>query len=342
MRLLVFNPENDLALAANDYHYTPPASAISMARALRDLPLFWAEPDDYVWHHYDSDIPSDILRSITEVQPWGWSPLLLTHLLKAGVPDRLLPTPQQMAEFHAMTGRELSRKVLNDIHHELNGQDITGIAVRCDSMDQIESNHKLFGQSVMKAPWSGSGRGIHPITSTVPTEKDAAWAARCLQRQGYVMLEPYYDKVMDLAFEFWMHHDGSISFEGLSLFHTTAGGVYAGNIVCSEQQKENVIGRYISKDLLLKVQDTLTQSLQHHIHTFYSGPIGVDMMVVKEDGYKLHPCVEVNVRMTMGYLALQLARNGSCKLPSLFQIKYANGSYQAIITTLDSGNSTFC
>ncbi|MBO4906798.1 MAG: hypothetical protein J5486_07180 [Bacteroidaceae bacterium] len=342
MRLLVFNPENDLALAANDFHYTPPASAISMARDLRDLPRLWAKPDDYVWHHYDSDIPSDILHSITEVQPWGWSPLLLAQLRKAGLADSLLPSPLQMAEFRNATGRELSQKLLHDLHYDLGNTAITGMAVRCDSLDQIHTVHTQFGHSIMKAPWSGSGRGIHPVTAPSPTEKDKAWAARCLQRQGYVMLEPFYDKVMDLAFEFWQHHDGSVSYEGLSLFQTTAGGVYAGNIVCSEQQKEDTIGRYVDSDTLLKVRNALIIALQRHTHTFYSGPIGVDMMVVRQDGYKLHPCVEVNVRMTMGYLALQLAHNGHYKFPSLFQIRYTNGSYQAKITPIGTENSTFC
>ena len=47
-RLLYFNPENDLALAANDPHYTPPASALRMATDLQRLPLRWAEPDDFI------------------------------------------------------------------------------------------------------------------------------------------------------------------------------------------------------------------------------------------------------------------------------------------------------
>ena len=47
-RLLYFNPENDLALAANDAHYTPPASALQMATDLQRLPLRWAQPDDLI------------------------------------------------------------------------------------------------------------------------------------------------------------------------------------------------------------------------------------------------------------------------------------------------------
>ena len=39
----------------------------------------------------------------------------------------------------------------------------------------------------------------------------------------------------------------------------------------------------------------------------YTGPFGVDMMVVAgEKGFLLHPCVEINLRRTMGHAALAL------------------------------------
>ena len=42
----------------------------------------------------------------------------------------------------------------------------------------------------------------------------------------------------------------------------------------------------------------------------YKGPLGVDMMIVKDylaGGYFLHPCVEVNLRRTMGHVALSIS-----------------------------------
>ena len=49
--------------------------------------------------------------------------------------------------------------------------------------------------------------------------------------------------------------------------------------------------------------------LSQHIAARYEGPLGVDMMLVKTaQGIMLHPCIEVNLRRTMGYVALDVAR----------------------------------
>jgi hypothetical protein len=39
----------------------------------------------------------------------------------------------------------------------------------------------------------------------------------------------------------------------------------------------------------------------------YEGPFGIDMMIVaSNDGCLLHPCIEINLRRTMGHVALSL------------------------------------
>ena len=39
----------------------------------------------------------------------------------------------------------------------------------------------------------------------------------------------------------------------------------------------------------------------------YAGPLGIDMMVVRHEGSLLvHPCVEMNLRATMGHVALRV------------------------------------
>lgn len=335
MRLLVFNPENDLALAADSPYYTPPASALQFARDCCDLPQLWAEPGDYIWHHAATpcDIPVDVLCSIASVQPWGWSKLLVSQLRKAGVPSSLLPTDVQMDVFHAATGRAITERLLQQFHaqHSKNA-DFIGEAHRCNSLDDVLCFHREHPSMLLKAPWSGSGRGLHAVVAPQLSAGDIAWINRCLQRQGYVMAEPKYRKIMDLALEFQLTDAVAAEYKGLSLFVTSGAGVYAGNLVAGEEAKLSIVGRYIDTQLLTVVRQFYEQQLPLSLDTFYRGPVGIDMMIVDDGRAKLHPCVEVNVRMTMGHVALHLARSQAQSLPALFAITHRDGRYAAELT----------
>ena len=49
--------------------------------------------------------------------------------------------------------------------------------------------------------------------------------------------------------------------------------------------------------------------LARELGNSYRGPLGVDMMVVSVDNkLMVHPCVELNLRRTMGHVALALTR----------------------------------
>jgi hypothetical protein len=117
------------------------------------------------------------------------------------------------------------------------------------------------------------------------------------------MVEPYYNKVKDFAMEFEADGHGGIRFLGLSLFHTK-NGAYIGNIVATEQTKRQLL----SKLLPLELTDEVCRLIVTESRLgSYQGPFGVDMMVVT-DGQRLllHPCVEINLRRTMGHVALAL------------------------------------
>ena len=56
----------------------------------------------------------------------------------------------------------------------------------------------------------------------------------------------------------------------------------------------------------------------------YVGPFGVDMMIAEE---KLHPCVEINLRRTMGHVALALSPADD-DLVRVMRIEYVDGTYK--------------
>jgi hypothetical protein len=135
------------------------------------------------------------------------------------------------------------------------------------------------------------------------------WIRNVIASQGSVMVEPYYNKVKDFGMEFLADGEGKVSYLGLSLFQT-ANGAYSGNILATETFKTQSIGRYVSTSLLVLVRDRLCYILSLPFKDYgYSGPLGVDMMIVRDEGGRLllHPCVEINLRRTMGHVALSLS-----------------------------------
>ncbi len=330
MPLQLFNPWNDLALAANSPHYTPPASAVQMAADLADLSLLWTQRDGLTL----SPLQGSEERPPTPFLPWGWSPLQVRLMREAGVEEDFLPTDSQLAEYRAFASRQTAVTLLarfRDLWPEaFRAGQLIGTSTWSESESEVLRAVAAYNNSVMlKAPWSGSGRGVRPVSHELK-DKDIAWVRRTLARQGGVEIEPLYNKVQDFAMEFWAK-GGKVHFEGLSLFETTAGGVYAGNLVASEEEKELRLSQYIHKDFLQELREHLIILLNNaNLPTWYRGPLGIDMMFCRA----IHPFVELNLRMTMGWLAILLARRQRPQEVRLFRIIQENGRYRYEINNL--------
>ena len=65
----------------------------------------------------------------------------------------------------------------------------------------------------------------------------------------------------------------------------------------------------ISEAQLAGIRQRIIGVMEPALKDIYCGPFGVDMMAVARtdgDGFWLHPCVELNLRRTMGHVALAL------------------------------------
>lgn len=82
----------------------------------------------------------------------------------------------------------------------------------------------------------------------------------------------------------------------------------------------------------MAVQKAIEQILSAIYGSVYCGYLGVDMLVYKdsEGNYALHPCIEVNMRYTMGMVALRIFKGyvSPSKVGS-FRITYDKGKGQA-------------
>lgn len=335
--LHIFNPEHDIALASNLANFTAPHAGRQLRSDLGFLPVLWADESDAVLvdnvevaartcHRLCRKMGKTPCRfvdksqlahlDISRVEPWGWDLALRALLKRSGVGEQLLPTDGKLERIRLLSHRRTSAQLLPLLQTD----GTIGEAYECTTTEQVAALKEQYGQVVVKAPWSSSGRGVRFFVQQ-------GWINNIIKHQGSVMAEPLYEKVMDFGMEFVRDDDGRVRYLGLSLFHAK-NGAYIGNLLAAEEEKCKIMARYLPLELL----DTVRQRIiDNALLDDYRGPFGIDMMVVSaEGGYRLHPCVEINLRRTMGHVALALSA-ADVDGERVMRIMYDGNSYQLSI-----------
>jgi len=315
MKVYIFNPENDLALADGSTNYTAPASARQMRRDLYWLPKWWAADDDLVW---DGQSPLH-LQEGDEILPWGWSPALVYQLRQAGVPQSLLPGEAELAQIRQLSHRRTAVDALSLLREQgVAGDLLQGHSILCSSSQEVAEAMARWPETLLKAPWSGSGKGLRRSSTPDTVE----WAANVIRKQGSIVVEEWLERYCDFALEFMLDGTGQVEYQGLSLFHTNEHGAYTGNWLAPEGEKFQWLMQYIPPQTLMEVRNWWTAYLGQFP---YRGPVGIDMMLCRGG---ICPCVEINWRMTMGMVAQLLTRQGR---RGKFTVQYIYGQYSAEI-----------
>lgn len=361
MTLHIFNPEHDIALASGLSNFTAPHAGRQLRHDLGFLPALWAQQGDivitddpelaaYRWKRLSARIARVMgtdyshrgnIRFVpwkltvptvgTSIEPWGWNSALRAQLLRSGVAAYLLPQPEALQTIRELSHRHTAAVLLP----KLRVPGTVGESFECQTREQVEMLLQRFGHIVMKAPWSSSGRGLRFLAAgRTPFEQQQGWFQNVVAAQGCVMVEPYYNKVKDLGMEFYSDGQGHIDYLGLSLFHTT-NGAYTGNILASEEVKQEMISRYVTSELMTNVREKICQEAGALFNQKYRGPFGVDMMIIANGtDFLLHPCVEINLRRTMGHTALALSPKDDRK--GVMRIDYADNTYRLKVSVYRS------
>ena len=353
MKLHIFNPEHDLALAAHLRQFTAPHAGRQLRSDLAFIPALWADQGDLVLVD-DIDNARDKVRHLGEhllekvefitklqlehllktefidcVHPWGWDLSLKGELERIGLPEIMLPTDEVLDKVRAISSRQWAAEHLQ--------QDV----VYADNFALVKECVMKWGKAVVKAPWSSSGRGVKYVSADefrTNGEYPAfqRWVSNIIFRQGGVTVEPYYNKVKDFGMEFEAI-DGQIVYRGLSLFQV-AKNAYTGNVLASEEEKEEMLHSYVSHEQLEAISQHVCEVMQPALKGVYSGPFGVDMMVcAKEPGSKdvfINPCIELNLRRTMGHVALALSGHGEHPL-RMMQVLFDGNRYHLIVRKIE-------
>ena len=327
-----FCPEIVIALGRDTASFTPPRQAAMLGRYGAPLPWWSGTPGDVVL------VPADMseleryalaqwqttvteafgegpqfatslngINSVTRLQPWGISRYSAHWLKRAGAPAHLTDAMNAKAqECRRLSHRRSSIRICELLTEAIKAGMLTmpvpHLPVEAFSPDDANRAIAEFGDVFVKSPWSSSGRGVLHGHADAPTQL----LRRCenaIATQGSVMIERAHKKILLFAI-LSRASAGKVTSEGLSLFFNVRDGAYGGNMLASDAEIAAHIRRLLpdfDPELLGGIMCRVLETL---IDGSYTGPLGIDMMVAEENGNTyLVPCVELNLRATMGCVA---------------------------------------
>ena len=225
MKLYVFNPDTDMALANNEENYIAPASARRMAQDLALLPIWYAQPGSAVLapSAYNADYLQIMKRMFplsvqlvtepelpdyaeSQIIPWGWNLAFRKRMLKGGIAKHKLPTLEELKRLRAFSSRELAMVVLDGLHGIEN---CCGLANYLNDIPACQEFVEKYKRTVLKAPWSSSGKGLNWCRG-IFTDSIAGWCQHVLDEQEGVIGQPVYNKIEDFALEFYSDGRGRV------------------------------------------------------------------------------------------------------------------------------------
>lgn len=314
MQLHLFNPENDLAIADGNANYCAPPSALKIAYDLSTLPLWYADEEDKVYipdilhsEYYKEysqkfSLPrtyqTEDINNITNCAPWGWSKYIRKRFENMGFSNDILISFETIDRLRELSNRKITIEILKKLK-ELQ-VDIPQLPRYITNPDKVGEFICSMPLSVIKAPWSGSGKGIAWGLGRMEIPVEHFYKG-VIRRQGGVVCEKFLNKVVDFAMEFY-YKNGRITFAGYSLFKSVK-GVYSGNILALDSEIETFLSSYTPKTPISKVKDSLIIVLEEIFNGLeYEGYLGIDMMIYSDENnnYHINPCVELNLRTNMG------------------------------------------
>lgn len=330
MNIHYFNPGHETAVNNASPYYTPPANIAAMQEELSFLPAWYADQEekvlvnhkDEVYYSYLTEKFSTLAQPVSQnelklyrdanVSLWGVSPQAIRYFEELNKELEInLDIPEWSEEYKYLNSRLAARDCLSEL---INSIPLLSQAVIPQFYTNLDNINRAVNASayqlLAKAPYSSSGRGLLWLPATGLTRTENQILHGILKKQGSVSIERVLDKQMDFAMEFMADGKGNIAFAGYSLFYTNAKGGYEANYIGSQESIIEQLSEKISLDLLDSVKGKLINILSKKLTTLYNGCIGVDMLIYLEDNeYKLHPCVEINMRYNMGFLTCRLYEN---------------------------------
>lgn len=183
MTLHIFNPEHDLAMAANLKNFTASHSVRAFRTDMGFLPALWAGDDDMVMvedakrayatlkkirarlaasgckagGNVEFVMPGEIAgMKVEKIDVWGWDSAIVNSILQNGIICDTLPDMGHLEMIRKLSHRQTATGLLK----KFAGDIFVGESFFCGNVDMVAELLYRYGRIVIKAPWSCSGRGI--------------------------------------------------------------------------------------------------------------------------------------------------------------------------------------
>lgn len=347
-QLHLFNPGHEMEILCGKSHYTPPYTVQKMAADLELLPIWYGGAGSFTLVR---NVKSSQFVSLLpkEFRPHLSSPMILNLMMKElykrkkageraklppltsffwGVSPRSIATfnelkqagmdldvPEWKDEYLKLTGRQTAAECLQRLQEIFPIMPVIKIPEFFSDIDELKKfAAKNTAPFVIKTPFSSSGRGLYWLSENQLDNRAVSWINGALKKQGAVSIEPALGKILDFAVEFYSDGQGEIKYVGLSIFETQAQGQFVGCMLGTQELLLQRLNEYISSEDYMFLVEQVRTVLQEQLSDSYTGFMGVDMMIYKtNDGnYAIHPFVELNLRYTMGLVAMQFSRQFMC------------------------------
>ena len=362
--VLWFNPDAE-CYAAEDPAKELSMERTQLQDDLEILPLFYSRQDDIllmskppekehlrniqnsgftlpeILIHGDQKSAPTIPRKIGQLRPWSWTPdslaffrktfeyltrhINLDALWNASIRD--LFSKKWSAEW----GKQMARETEENkwiAPHEVYGEPVTDL----ENLNTVRDTLKGLGYEnvVFKAPFGTAANGNRCILSNeILGASTLAWLGKHWKDQGYVIVEPWLDRVFDFSVQLEVEADKARTIAFTRLLNNHRGqfkGVVTANF-CQGVDPE--IARFLmepkeGRPRVYHFYETLIISrlFSEMCNSGYMGPLGIDAFIYRSPTgtLQLKTIVEINPRMTMGRIGYELGKRNAARSVGLFQI----------------------
>ncbi|MDQ8200247.1 DUF455 family protein [Pelagicoccus enzymogenes] len=280
-------------------------------------------------------------RKLRGLRPWAWSPdsvlffeKNISKLTRAKKPDTFWN--EGIRTLHSKVwAAAWAKSLLDRIPHEewLAPTSAFGkLAENAQGLQRICEAFRSAGCSslALKAPFGTAANGMRRLEADeLIDERLMRWCEQTFVEQEGLLVEPWLDRVFDFSIQLEMGK-GGLRALGYTRLLNNARGQFRGivtNGFCQGLDSELV------KFLMQRVQgrpriyywyeSVVLPELEKELAAAgYEGPLGIDAFVYRSyDGrLMLKPVVEINLRYTMGRIALELGQRNAATSVGFFEV----------------------